>query len=138
MRLVLDASAAVRVVLGGERAGALLDALEAASAVTAPALLVSEVANAFWKYHRAGALSVEEALAHHAEAVNLVDELTPDSELITEALAEAARRGHPVYDLLYAVLARRRGAAVLTLDERLAGLLGAMEVPVAPVDDRRS
>jgi predicted nucleic acid-binding protein len=36
-----------------------------------------------------------------------------------------------VYDLLYAVLARRRGAAVLTLDTRLRDLLAEMGIPVA-------
>jgi predicted nucleic acid-binding protein len=36
-----------------------------------------------------------------------------------------------VYDLLYAVLARRHRAAVLTLDARLNGLLTQMGIPVA-------
>jgi predicted nucleic acid-binding protein len=56
---------------------------------------------------------------------------TADGELVTEAIAEACRRNHPVHDLLYAVLARRHGAAVLTLDARLSGLLAQMAIPVA-------
>jgi predicted nucleic acid-binding protein len=131
VRLVLDASAAVRITLRGEHTDVLLEALERAAVVAAPGLFVNEAANALWKYHRAGILSLDEALAHHADAVGLVDNFAPDDQLATEALAEASRRDHPVYDLLYAVLARRLGAAVLTLDTRLAGLLGAMGVPVA-------
>ena len=52
------------------------------------------------------------------------------TELVTEALAEAARRAHPVYDLLYGVLARRRGCDVLTLDKRLSALLQGMGISV--------
>ncbi len=36
-----------------------------------------------------------------------------------------------VANALYAVLARRHGAAVLTLDARLSGLLAQMGIPVA-------
>jgi predicted nucleic acid-binding protein len=57
--------------------------------------------------------------------------VTPDGEIVTEAIAEACRQNHPVYDLLYAVLARRHGAAVLTQDTRLSGLLTRMGIPVA-------
>lgn len=131
MRLVLDASAAVHIVLGGGQAPALLRALDDAGTVTAPGLFVAEVANALWKYHRAGHFALDETLDRYQEAAGLVDELTPDRELIDEALAEAGRRGHPVYDLLYAVLARRLGGAVLTLDQRLAGLLAEMGIAVA-------
>jgi predicted nucleic acid-binding protein len=76
-------------------------------------------------------LSLDDAVGLHHEAVGLIDEMTPDGELATEPLAEASRWGHPVYDLLYAVLARRTGAAVLTLDARLIELLDRMGVAVA-------
>jgi predicted nucleic acid-binding protein len=46
-------------------------------------------------------------------------------------LIAAVRFDHPVYDALYAVLARRRGAAVLTLDRRLRSLLEKMRVDAA-------
>jgi len=131
VRLVLDASAAVRLVLRGEHSAGLLAALDEARVVTAPALFVAEVANALWKYHRNGNLSLDDAVVRYDEAIALVDEMTPDGEIVTEAIAEACRRNHPVYDLLYAVLARRHGAAVLTLDTRLRGLLGEMGIPVA-------
>jgi predicted nucleic acid-binding protein len=37
---------------------------------------------------------------------------------------------HPVYDLLYAVTARRDGCTVLTRDCRLTDLLRLMEIPI--------
>jgi predicted nucleic acid-binding protein len=118
-------------VLRGEQSARLLAALDKAAVVTAPGLFVAEVANALWKYHRNGNLSLDDAVVRYEEAMALVDQVTPDGEIVTEAIAEACRRNHPVYDLLYAVLARRHGAAVLTLDARLNGLLTQMGIPVA-------
>lgn len=126
MRLVLDASAAVRMVMRAEGADGLLESVSTATVVAAPSLYASEVANALWKYVKADKLDAETALERLEEAVNLIDAFTPDWELTTEALTEAARYEHPVYDLLYAVLARRTGCAVLTMDERLRRLLGQM------------
>lgn len=54
----------------------------------------------------------------------------PDRTLAVEALAEAAARQHPVYDLLYIVLARRHGAHLLTLDARLSNLAADMGIGV--------
>jgi predicted nucleic acid-binding protein len=133
MRLVLDASAAVRMVMRAEGADGLLESVATATVVAAPSLYASEVANALWKYVKAGSLDAETALERHEESINLIDAFTPDWELTTEALTEAVRFKHPVYDLLYAVLARRTGCAVLTMDERLRTLLGQMGVGTVSV-----
>jgi len=133
MRLVLDASAAVRLVMRGETTDRLLEPVSAAMVVAAPSLYASEVANALWKYVKAGSLEAETALERYEEAIALIDDFTPDWELATEALTEAVRYAHPVYDLLYAVLARRTGCAVLTMDQRLKTLLGQMAVSTVTV-----
>jgi predicted nucleic acid-binding protein len=133
MRLVLDASAAVRMVMRAEGADELLESVATATVVAAPSLYASEVANALWKYVKAGNLDAETALERLEESINLIDAFTPDWELTTEALTEAVRFKHPVYDLLYAVLARRTGCAVLTMDERLRRLLGQMGVGTVSV-----
>jgi len=133
MRLVLDASAAVRMVMRAEGADELLESVATATVVAAPSLYASEVANALWKYVKAGNLDAETALERLEESINLIDTFTPDWELTTEALTEAVRFKHPVYDLLYAVLARRTGCAVLTMDKRLRTLLGQMGVGTVSV-----
>jgi len=133
MRLVLDASAAVRMVMRAEGADGLLESVATATVVAAPSLYASEVANALWKYVKAGSLDAETALERHEESINLIDAFTPDWELTTEALSEATRFKHPGYDLLYGVLARRTGCAVLTMDERLRALLGQMGVGTVSV-----
>jgi len=128
-RLVLDASAALEAVLGRAGAGLVLDALEQADVVTVPDLFFAEVANALWKYVSAGELEPGEADGLLREAMALPDATVPAQELAPEALATAGAYGHPVYDALYAIAARRDGATVLTLDRRLASLLGEMRVP---------
>jgi len=128
MRLVLDASAAVRLVMRAEAADKLIEPVAVATAVIAPNLYASEVANALWKYVKAGSLEVETALERYEEATDLIDDFIPDRELATEALTEAVRYGHPVYDLLYAVLARRTGCTLLSMDQRLKTLLDRMGI----------
>jgi predicted nucleic acid-binding protein len=131
VRIVLDASAAVGASLGTTRSKALIDALAEASIVLAPDLYVAEVANAFWKYVVAGELSREEAAERLEIALNLVERFVPGASIAQEALLEAVVYEHPVYDLCYAVTARREGCAVLTADRRLIRLLKRMRVPIA-------
>ena len=127
--LVLDASAAIEAVLGRSQALEIVEYLEHADRVTVPDLYFAEIANALWKYVRNGDLLLEDAQTMLSIATSLPDDVLPARELATEALATATAFDHPVYDALYAVTARREGAAVCTLDQRLARLLEAMRVP---------
>lgn len=128
MSVVLDASAAVQLVLNGPRAAALRIALERADTVVAPQLYIAEVANAFWKYARAGQLDSDMASAALRDAIELVDRFVAGEEIAAEALHEAVRSGHPVYDLLYLVTARRMAATLVTCDRRLGNLCEASGV----------
>jgi predicted nucleic acid-binding protein len=67
-------------------------------------------------------------MMHLEEAMDLVDGIIPSQLLIQEAVVAAARHGHPVYDMLYAVLARRQGATVVTTDRPFASRLRRMEI----------
>lgn len=126
--LVLDASAAVETVLRRPLAEAILDRLERADRVTVPDLYFAEVANALWKYVRAGEITIDDGQALLEAASALADESLPLNELATEALATAVAFDHSVYDALYAVTARRCGAAVCTIDRRFVKLLKALRV----------
>ena len=127
--LVLDASAAIEAVLGRSQALEIVEYLEHADRVTVPDLYFAEISNALWKYVRNGDLLLEDAQTMLSIATSLPDDVLPARELATEALATATAFDHPVYDALYAVTARREGAAVCTIDQRLARLLEAMRVP---------
>lgn len=136
MRILLDASAGVGAALGAARSIPHLDVLRDASIVLAPDLYAAEVTNAFWKYVSSGELSRDEAAERLDLALSLVERLVPVAPLAQEALLEASVHEHPVYDLCYAIAARREGCAVLTLDGRLSRLLKKMSVPVVDVPKR--
>jgi predicted nucleic acid-binding protein len=131
--LVLDASAAIRLLLGHPGvAPSAHEALARAERVLVPHLYFAEVANALRKYVRDGGLEEAEALERLREARDLVTHPMNDAELADEALATAVRFEHPVYDALYAVLARRHTCPVLTMDGRLRTLLRSLRVEVTP------
>ncbi len=127
-RAILDASAAVHLVLNQEHAPRLAAKLEEVVVVTAPDLFCSEVANALWKYVKAGELSPDLAIPRLEEGLALVDSLIPERLLAPEALVAAIRLQHSVYDMMYAVLARRSGAIVITMDRPLSLRLRNMEI----------
>ncbi len=129
MRLVLDASAALSAVLKKDER--LLATIESASVVYAPDLFAAEVTNGLWKYVTAGQLSADDAADRLELAQRLVDRYLPVDDFSKEALSEATRYGHPVYDLCYAVAARREACSVLTIDQRLRKLLRRMKIPIA-------
>lgn len=117
--VVLDASAALRAVLDASRQPALIDLIAAAPFVVAPGLLRTEVANALWKYQRAGVVDVAQALERHLEACALVHRFEDDAALFPEALRLAMSIDHPVYDASYLVTARRHAACLVTFDRKL-------------------
>jgi predicted nucleic acid-binding protein len=130
MNIVIDASAAVSLVLALPGSENLFAPLDQADLVMAPDLFVAEVCNAIWKYRKADLLPMvrcEKALDH---ALGLPDQLESSMGLHREAFALAVRHIHPVYDALYLVLARRNNAAILTLDRRLAELAQKLELEI--------
>lgn len=127
-RVVLDASAALHLVMDGKTSDAIAERLDEAQFVTAPDLFAGEVANGLWRYVEHGDITADEATDQLAAALALAGPLVPGSVVAHEALVAAATYHHPVYDMMYAVLARRQGATVITRDARLARALRAMEV----------
>ncbi len=114
MKAVLDASAAIEVVLGRGQAARLAAILEDADVVLAPELFIPEVVNTIWKYHQFERLSLDACDRAIEAALGLVDAMVSSKETYGEAflLARTARR--PVYDMFYLALARREDAVFLT------------------------
>ena len=135
-RAVLDASAAIHLVLNGESSEALEDRLAEVPFVTAPDLFSCEDANGLWKYVTRGDFTPGEAATGLNEALAIAGSLVPGRMLAQEALTAASTYRHSVYDMMYAVLARRQGAVVITLDTKFAKALQAMRIEVfCPGDD---
>ena len=76
-------------------------------------------------------LAESEAIEALRSAISLVTHPVDDAELAVVALTTAARFDHPVYDAMYAALARRLGGAVATRDHRLKDLLAKLRIDPA-------
>ena len=119
MRLVLDASAALEIVLERGRAGDFRRAIQEADAVMAPELLVPEVVNAIWKYHQFDHLDLETCSQALELAIGLADDLVSCKDLWRESFLLARESRRPAYDMFYIALARREDAAILSMDQAL-------------------
>ena len=119
MRLVLDASAALEIVLQRSRAGDFMRAIQGADAVMSPELLIPEVVNAIWKYHQFDSLDLNTCNQALELAIGLTDDLVSCKDLWREAFLLARKNRRPAYDMFYIALARREGAALLTMDRAL-------------------
>lgn len=133
--IVMDCCAAVEVVKGSERGRALSMLALKGEEIIAPDLFFTEATNYAWKatvFEGKPEKEMADAISH---MLQLVDEFVDSFDLVPEAFSEACRYKHPAYDLFYAVLARRTGSTLFTVDERLIELCEQMGVNVvAEVD----
>jgi len=134
MTVVLDASAALAVALGRSGADNLSARLYEADRVLAPDLYAAEVSNAFWKYCSLGMIDQADCVRGVEFCLGLIDESVPTEGVWAEAFAEAVLARHPVYDLLYLVVARRNVAEVLTCDEKLKRLARTLRLGIISQD----
>lgn len=120
--IVLDASAAIEMVLQSAEGQALESLMRAGEKTISCELLRAEATSVFRKLVRTGNATSAEALGYLEKTCALVDEFVPIEELQTEALREGIRLDRSTYDMYYFVLARRSGATLFTLDRKLADL----------------
>ncbi len=116
--LVLDASAAVELLLGSEAGTQVSRALRDASAIGAPAHLDAEVLSALGRLVRAGEIEDSAVAPRLAELTRAPITRYPLPPLMVAAWG--LRRNVTLRDALYVALARRLGATLLTADRNLA------------------
>lgn len=131
MIAVLDASAAVEIVLQRKMAAQLNDCLDEAEWVIAPTLFISEVTNVFWKYQRLADFPFQFCEQRLDLAIALPDDFIEELDLFREAFKMACTLNHPVYGMLYLVVARRKNATLLTLDRKLVKAAQKSSIDVA-------
>lgn len=119
MIVVLDSSAAIEILLNRQKAAQFKDIINAAEKVVTSDLYRIEIVNVLWKYVKAGFLEKDTANKLLMLAENLIDEFINIAENNGESLNESIRLNHSAYDMLYFTLARRMGAVLMTLDEKL-------------------
>lgn len=122
--LCVDASVVVHLLVDtpeSERIHGLWEAWQSANrTLVAPTLLHYEVANALYRYEKAGELTGEEVHQALDTALALPVQLVGDNALHVAAVLLARRTGLPAtYDAHYLALAERLGAEFWTADRKL-------------------
>lgn len=116
--VVLDASAAVALLLDAGPVGDWVATRITGRHVAAPELVMYETANVLRRRATAGAVSTAEATLAHEDLRALALELWPYS-LVAERVWQL-RENVTVYDAAYVAVAELLGAELITLDARLA------------------
>jgi predicted nucleic acid-binding protein len=130
MTAVLDVSAAIEILLQKEKKEFFNTTYEKASWVIAPDLYIAELSNVVWKYHKSGLISHIECIQYVEDGIELIDDYFPSKELWKEALGEGIKNTHSIYDMYYAVLARRNDATLITNDNKLSLICNKLNIEV--------
>ncbi len=118
MRLVVDASVAVKWLVQEENSEIADSLRQSEHDLLAPRFMELELGNVIWGKTRRGDLARPEAIALMESLVDLPVEWWEDDSLIQTAIRLALELNHPAYDCLYLALAHRLDAIVVTADTR--------------------
>ena len=127
MRLVVDASVAVKWFVEEEYSADAGRLLEQGHELYAPRLLASEIGNALWRKVRTGELARSKAGSLAAAISEAAVRWTEDEEVCPDAVRLSLALDRPVYDCVYLALAHRVGATLVTADVRFANALAGTE-----------
>lgn len=128
MRVVLDTSAAMDIVLHAPGAERFSKALEEAEWIEVPDLYIAEAANVCWKRHRIGEFGLKHIETALEQALVLPNAFVPAIELYQEAFSLAIASQRAVYDMFFLALARRRGATLFSTDKGLLAFAAKHDV----------
>lgn len=127
MKIVPDASVAVKWVVAEDDTPAARRMLTDANELHAPRLLAAEVANALWSKVRQGAITPSDAVALISTVTGQPINWADDVSVAGDALSIALSLGRTIYDCMYLALARRIGAVLVTADARFVNALAGTE-----------
>ena len=120
MIAVLDVSGANQILLQKEKYLIFSEKIKDSSWVIAPDLYVSEFSNVLWKYYKAKVITHEECIQYGEDGIDLIDDFINTKEIWKESLGEGIKNYHSIYDMYYAVLARKNDATLITNNGPLA------------------
>jgi predicted nucleic acid-binding protein len=120
--MVLDASVAAKTYLEEAGSEAATQLVTGPAKLLAPELIRTEVSAALCRRVRNGELAAADAESRCTHWLSELDKglftLTPDRDLLPEAIALATKLKHPLQDCLYLAVAIRAAAPLITADRR--------------------
>ena len=125
MKLVVDASVAVKWLVEEEGSAAAIRLIVEGHDLHAPRLIASEVANALWRKARVGELERRDAGPLAGAVPDMPLHWTADEELCASAVRLAIELDRPVYDCFYIALAHEIAGTMVTADARFVHALAA-------------
>lgn len=130
MIIVLDVSASIEILFQREKADKFKGVYNQGSWIIAPDLFIAEITNVLWKYYKAGLITHKDCIQYIQDGIDMIDDFLDAKELWKEALAEGIKNNHSIYDMYYAVLARRNDATLITNDEALAKVCEKLSIDI--------
>ena len=127
MRLVVDASVAVKWLVAEEDSDMARALAASGDELRAPRLMASELAHALWRKARLGEIERGEAGAMLATIPDMPVRWGADEDVAADAARLALGLDRTVYDCVYLALAYRLGATVVTADRRFVNALRPTE-----------
>ncbi len=128
---IIDASAAIEIVLGRKHSKSIGAILQDAEEVIAPDLFIAETANVFWKYFRFEGLSKDDYIHYTKMTHSLSDEFIEHTKILDKALYIALLHEVTVYDALYLALASMiEGAGIVSLDKKMRKTADSLQITV--------
>ena len=127
MRLVVDASVAVKWLVEEENSDVADMLLDGRHELIAPRLMVSEVGNALWRKVRMGEIERSHAGALAAAIPQMAVSWAEDEGVCPDAVRLSLALDRPVYDCVYLALAHRMGATLVTADVHFVNALSETE-----------
>lgn len=123
MRLVVDASIAMKWLVNEDGSERAREILTGDYILEAPDLIVAEVCNVAWRQERSGLLPSDQYAQIGMRIPEFFRELWSLAPLAAQATAIARALGHPVYDCFYLALAGYRRAPMVTADRRFLNVV---------------
>ncbi len=120
MNVVLDASAAIGLVVSKRREVEIQKALNEAGQIFVPDLYACEIVNTLWKYRQSQKLKLEICGKYLSQMLNLPHEMISSASLAQDSMELCFKSKNPAYDHFYFALARKVGAGLITLDKEMA------------------
>ena len=124
--LVIDASAAIKAVLGKS---SLADIIKKANRIVAPELYISEIINVFWKYTTFSEMPQTESNRLQKICLDIPDHYISSLESADKILKTAITHKKSAYDIHYIELAKTMNATLLTEDKVLKNLARKLLIP---------